>query len=175
MNRVPSNRPASPKSLDAANSFDVFISHASEDKESFVRRLATLLRELGVSIWYDEFSLNLGDSLSESINRGLLNSRHGLVVLSPASMAKNWPQQELRGLTVRQVSERNVKIPIWLGVSDKEVREFNLMLADLLAISADTANLIDISLRILKAVRPNLYENQSRDELTVRLSKSSID
>jgi hypothetical protein len=49
------------------------------------------------------------------------------------------------------------------------------MLADMLAISADTADPTDISLRILKAVRPDLYENQSRDELTARLGKSSID
>ena len=61
--------------------WDVFISHASEDKDSFVRPLAIALRSLEVLVWYDEFSLRLGDSLSRSIDRGLADSSHGLVVI----------------------------------------------------------------------------------------------
>jgi hypothetical protein len=49
--------------------WDLFISHASEDKEDFVKPLATLLHDIGVNVWYDEFSLKLGDSLSRSIDK----------------------------------------------------------------------------------------------------------
>lgn len=64
--------------------WDLFISHASEDKESFVRPLAHFLRELGLKVWYDEFTLSVGDSLSRSIDNGLARSRYGVVVISPA-------------------------------------------------------------------------------------------
>ena len=61
----------------AAPQWDAFISHAWEDKESFVRPLAHRLTALGALVWYDEFSLKLGDSLSSSIDKGLAGSlRH---------------------------------------------------------------------------------------------------
>jgi len=81
--------------------WDAFISHAWEDKESFVRPLAHALTALGAAVWYDEFSLRLGDSLSASIDKGLAGSRYGIVVLSKAFIAKRWPQRELQGLVKR--------------------------------------------------------------------------
>lgn len=67
-----------------AAQWDVFISHAFEDKESFVRPLAEALRQLGVSVWYDEFSLHVGDSLSRGIDHGIGGSKFGVVVISTA-------------------------------------------------------------------------------------------
>jgi hypothetical protein len=81
--------------------WDVFISHACEDKESFVRPLAEALRARGLRVWYDEFTITVGDSLRRSIDRGLANSRYGIVVLSPNFFAKDWPQKELDGLAAR--------------------------------------------------------------------------
>ena len=63
--------------------WDAFISHASEDKDDFVRPLADGLTECGLSVWFDEFELKVGDRLRESIDRGLSQSRFGIVVLSP--------------------------------------------------------------------------------------------
>ena len=65
--------------------YDAFIAHASEDKLEFVRPLAEKLTELGLKIWYDEFELKVGDSLRGSIDRGLVNSKYGIVVLSKNS------------------------------------------------------------------------------------------
>lgn len=45
----------------------MFISHASEDKEDFVRPLAETLQQLGVNVWYDEFTLKVGDSLRQKL------------------------------------------------------------------------------------------------------------
>ena len=78
--------------------YDVFISHASEDKDAFVRPLAHALQEAGLKVWYDEFALKLGDSLREAIDRGLGASQYGLVVLSHRFFSKDWPQRELNGL-----------------------------------------------------------------------------
>jgi len=76
-----------------AMEWDVFICHASEDKDSFVRPLAMGLQEAQLKVWYDEFTLNAGDSLRRSIDKGLAGSRWGLVVLSPYFFAKEWPQR----------------------------------------------------------------------------------
>jgi hypothetical protein len=78
--------------------FDVFISHASEDKETFVRPLAEALVARNLRPWYDEFTLRPGDSLRRSIDHGLLISQTGVVVLSPAFFRKRWPNYELDGL-----------------------------------------------------------------------------
>ena len=67
---------------------DVFISHASEDKDAIVRSLASALTSEGLKVWYDEFTLRIGDSLRQKIDRGLATSRVGLVVLSPAFIGK---------------------------------------------------------------------------------------
>ncbi len=57
--------------------YDLFISHASEDKEEFVRPLAETLENMGVKVWYDEFTLKVGDSLRRSIDNGLVKSKYG--------------------------------------------------------------------------------------------------
>ena len=74
--------------------YDAFICHASEDKEAVVSSLARALANAGLSIWYDEFSLKLGDSLRRSIERGLAQSRYGIVIISPHFFEKEWPQVE---------------------------------------------------------------------------------
>ena len=119
---------------DQSHQWDVFISHASEDKETFVRPLAEALRSLGVTVWYDEFSLKVGDSLSRSIDKGIAGSRYGLVVVSPAFIDKPWPEHELRGLVTREIDEGKVILPIWHGVDRRSVLKFSPSLADKVAI-----------------------------------------
>lgn len=77
--------------------WDVFISHASEDKDAIARPLAEELRRRGLRVWYDEFVLEVGDSLSEKIDEGLAASHHGVVVLSPKFFEKDWSKKELAG------------------------------------------------------------------------------
>src|SRR5258707_10987988 len=93
-----------------SNQYDVFIAHASEDKNDVAKPLAEALRSYGVRVWYDAFTLKLGDSLSRSIDDGLANSNFGLVILSPSFFAKNWPEYELRGLTAKEIGGRNKEI-----------------------------------------------------------------
>ena len=113
---------------------DVFISHASEDKDSFVRPLAQKLRSERYDVWYDEFSLTLGDSLRRSIDKGLANSRYGIVVISHNFLRKEWPQRELDGLTAREIDGRKVILPIWHGVERSDVLRYSPTLADRLAV-----------------------------------------
>ena len=121
--------------------WDVFISHAWTDKEDIARPLAEALRRKGLRVWYDEFTLTLGDSLRRSIDRGLAESRYGVVILSPNFFAKEWPQKELDGLAAREVDSGKVILPVWHNVKWEDVRRFSPTLADKLAVS--TAKGID--------------------------------
>src|SRR5579864_5637094 len=71
--------------------WDFFISHASEDKQAIARPLADALLAMGIRVWYDDFSLAVGDSLRESVDRGLSRSRFGIVILSHHFFSKHWP------------------------------------------------------------------------------------
>jgi len=125
------------KSLSSPKKWDVFISHATEDKPDFVRPLANALRNSGVSVWFDEFSLKMGDSLRASIDFGLANSRYGVVVLSKSFFARHWPIQELNGLSTRESAGKNIILPVWHKISHAEVRDQSPLLADKLAVSSD--------------------------------------
>jgi formylglycine-generating enzyme required for sulfatase activity len=120
---------------------DVFISHASEDKQAVSRPLADKLINLGYRVWYDEFSLTVGDSLSISIDKGLAESRFGIIILSPNFIKKSWPQRELEGLVQKELQYGKVILPIWHQVSYQEVSHFSLTIANKLA--SNTANGID--------------------------------
>lgn len=115
--------------------YDAFISHATEDKAKVVKPLANALASMGFNIWYDEFELEVGDSLRQSIDQGLANSRYGIVVLSPAFFAKNWPQYELNGLTAREIDGRKVILPLWHNVDHDEVLAYSPALADKIALT----------------------------------------
>jgi hypothetical protein len=115
--------------------WDVFISHASEDKESIAHALAIALRERGLRVWYDTFTLKLGDSLRESIDRGLATCRFGVVILSHHFFAKDWPQRELNGLVATEISGRKTILPVWHDITRDEVASYSPTLADKLAVS----------------------------------------
>lgn len=111
--------------------FDLFICHASEDKEELVRPLAELLQKENIEVWYDEFSLKLGDSIRRSIDKSLSQSRFGIVVISPAFLKKQWTQYELDGLTEKEISGRDkVILPIWHNIDYKEVLSYSPSLAN---------------------------------------------
>ena len=131
--------------------YDCFVCHASEDKESFVRDLVEKLRKNGYKIWYDEYSLTLGDSLRRMIDRGLAKSRFGVVVLSKYFFEKEWPQKELDGLVAKERGGQKVILPIWHAVTRKDVEEFSLILASRLAVSTNNG-LENVVRQIIRAI-----------------------
>ena len=133
---------------------DAFICHASEDKDAFVRPLAKILRDNYVDVWYDEFSLRVGDSLRRSIDEGLLTSRFGIVVMSSAFISKEWPQGELDGLVQRQMDEkRNVILPVWHEIDRADVLAFCPPLADKVAVSS-AQGLDHVAAQLLRSIKP---------------------
>lgn len=145
---------APPDSDDCAQkAYDVFISHASEDKDDVVRPLAHALQGAGLSVWYDEFELRIGDSLRRKIDKGLGSSRFGVVVLSQSFFGKGWPNYELDGLVTRAVSGEQVILPIWHKVSKQEVMQYSASLADRLARNTATHTVEEIASEIVEVIR----------------------
>jgi hypothetical protein len=134
--------------------WDIFISHSSEDKDVVARPLAERLRSLGLKVWYDEFTLVLGDSLRQSIDYGLVNSRFGVVILSPNFLAKNWPRKELDGLFSRETEGEKVVLPVWHNIGKAELSKYSPMMADRIAVS--TSKGLDAVIKeIMKVAEPN--------------------
>lgn len=134
-------------------SFDVFISHATEDKDEIVRPLAMALRAQGLTVWYDEFELRIGDSLRRKIDAGISNSRFGLVVLSHAFFAKSWPEYELDGLVTLSNSGRQVLLPLWHNISKDEVMQRSPSLADKLALRTADYGIEEIAEEVAAVVK----------------------
>lgn len=139
---------------EAAQVWDVFISHASEDKASTALPLADALRERQVTVWLDKFELMIGDSLRRKIDYGLAHSRFGVVILSANFFAKDWPQYELDGLVTRSVSGEQSILPVWHGISKAEVMAASPSLADKIARSTADFTIEEIADEIAQVVRP---------------------
>jgi TIR domain len=130
---------------DVEREFDLFLSHATEDKD-FVRPLAAALASRGVRVWFDETAISIGDSLRESIDMGLRRSRFGVVVLSHSFFAKRWPNYELNGLVSREMKGRKVILPVLHpSLSHDELVELNPTLADKKALIGSQLAIGDIA------------------------------
>lgn len=134
--------------------FDAFISHASEDKDDFVRPFATLLIEKGLNIWYDEFELKIGDKLRRKIDEGLSKSRYGIVVLSNFFFSKEWPQKELDALFAIEDSGQDVILPIWHKISKNEVLRYSPTIAGTLALNTLNFTIEEIVEKIIDKIKP---------------------
>jgi hypothetical protein len=143
----------SPGATLAHHDYDVFISHASEDKDAVVRPLAHALRNGGLEVWYDEFELRIGDSLRRKIDAGLANSRFGVVVLSRSFFEKGWTNYELDGLVTRYVDGEQELLPIWHDITKQELIDYSPSLADKVARSTTTHTVDEIAAEIIDVIR----------------------
>jgi hypothetical protein len=115
--------------------WDVFISHASEDKAEVALPLAVELRRRGMRVWLDAQKLSLGDKLREKISEALRLSRFGVVVLSPNSASKQWPRDEISALMARERNDIKRVLPVLHHLDADEVADAFPLLADRLSVS----------------------------------------
>ena len=132
--------------------YDFFISHASEDKDGFVRGLAEALQSRNVRVWYDEFILKVGDSLRQKIDFGLANSRFGVVILSKHFFKKEWAQKELDALSSLEASGEIRILPIWREISKDEVVKYSPLLSDKLALNTSIQSTEEIADELCKLI-----------------------
>jgi hypothetical protein len=145
--------------------YDFFISHASEDKEIFVKPLAEALKQ-HFSIWYDAFSLTWGDSIRKSIEYGLLKSRYGIVVISPAFVGKKWPENELDGLFSKERNNRKVILPILHNMTHSDLEAHYPMLAGRYAIPSDKGipHIVEQAINLLSQTQRSTTSQQNNHQ-----------
>ncbi|WP_299980688.1 toll/interleukin-1 receptor domain-containing protein [uncultured Pseudoteredinibacter sp.] len=134
--------------------WDFFISHASEDKDAVARPLYDALCDQGYSVWFDEATLSLGDSLRQKIDEGLSKCSYGIVIISNDFLSKPWPQRELDALVSREDSGSKVILPVWHEVTHKEISLKSPLLASKLA-AKTSSGIVGIVKEVEKAFKPS--------------------
>ena len=117
--------------------YDVFVSHAWEDKDDFVDEFVDELRNLGIKVWYDTSEIKWGDSMRKRIDDGLKKSRFGIAILSPNYIreGKYWTKAELDGLFQLDSIGGKVLLPIWHNLTKKEIMQYSPIIASKLAMN----------------------------------------
>ncbi|MFC0533324.1 toll/interleukin-1 receptor domain-containing protein [Phytohabitans kaempferiae] len=151
---------------DSKFQWDLFISYASEDRNGLVKPLVDTLSEFGLRVWWDQFELKAGDSLTRTIDKGLARSRFGVVIISQAFLQKRWTEYELRGLTARELAGPKVVLPAWFGVEVDDILAYSPPLADKKAIAISSppvaTHILEACVEILEVVNPELLTRLHR-------------
>lgn len=139
--------------------YDVFVSHAWEDKETFANEFVEELQKLGLCVWYDTSQIKWGDSMRAKIDDGLRKSRFGVVVLSPDYIkeGKYWTKAELDGLFQLESINGKMLLPVWHNLTKKEVMAYSPIIASKLAMTTASMTPAEIAEELAK-----LLEAESR-------------
>lgn len=104
-----------------ADNTHAFISYAHADQE-WVRVLAENLHQSGVDLFYDEWEIGAGDVLVHKLDQGILNTKNGVIVVSPTALSRPWVQEEYAAMMTRAVAGKQRVIPVML--KDAELPPF---------------------------------------------------
>lgn len=142
--------------------YDVFVAHASDDKATVARPLASALRDAGLDVWYDEFALGFGESIRRGIDQGIAESRFGVIVLSKAFFARGWSSYELDGLVSRAANGQQVILPVWHGVTAEDVTRYSAPLAGRIARDTSKQSVASIANEVAAVVLRHRRQGQGR-------------
>ncbi len=132
-----------------------FVSHSKKDSRDLAMQLTNELSRLGCPVWFDEFSLSIGDSLTDSIEKGLKETDRCIFILSPEFLSdQGWCKHEFKTASMKQIIEKkSVMLPIWHGVQKESVYEYSAALVDIVGISTDSKKVDEIAKEIAKVLR----------------------
>lgn len=140
--------------------YDVFVSHAWEDKESFVDEFVQALRDRNLRVWYDTTKMKWGDSMRAKIDDGLRHSRFGVAVLSPdyISEGKYWTKAELDGLFQLESINGKMLLPIWHNLTKKQVMNFSPIIAGKLAMNTASLTPEEIADKLVELLHEDMED-----------------
>lgn len=116
-----------------------FISHDSRDKDAIARPIAIGLSKLMCPVWFDEYSLKVGDRLRESIEKGIKECKKCILVLSPNFIANTgWTKVEFNSIFTRElIEESDIVLPVWHGIDKKQIYEYCPSLVNKVGVKTD--------------------------------------
>ncbi len=131
--------------------YDVFISHASKDKEDYVDLLNAAVKRLGVNIFYDTDVLSWGDNWKQMILDGTQKSEFAIIVISKNFFGREWTERELTEFLARQnENKQKIVLPLLHGISLDELKEKYPELGDIQCISSDDYSREEIVMLLAK-------------------------
>jgi hypothetical protein len=123
--------------------YHFFISHASEDKESWAKPLQIELEELGCQVWIDDEQIEVGDNLIQQLNQGLRESKYIVAIISRSWLQKKWSKAEgnaaLYQTITRTINDSHGRIlPIRHGITQEALASEVPLLGPVLTLSTET-------------------------------------
>nr|MBD5378199.1 TIR domain-containing protein [Bacteroides sp.] len=126
-------------------SYDVFISHASDDKATYVDGLVDALTTRGIKVWYDKNQIAWGNSIRQSIDDGLKKSKYAIIVLSEHYMRKYWTSREFNAIFAKESIYGQTILPIWHNITKDQVISYSPMLLDINALNSAVLTVDEIA------------------------------
>ncbi len=169
--------------------FDVFVSHSSLDKSTFVEPLVQKLTQFGLLVWYDKHNIYKGDKIKEAILKGIEESVFFVAIISENYLSSKWANLELGVLQAdhpdniipiifSEIKERTGKIyPFLLDYnyidSSEDIDEIARILKDVIQDRKQERGLWHIDktniYSLVKEMRS--YNSFKLDQISIRLSK----
>lgn len=135
---------------------DIFLCHAWDDRQASAKELYNLLISKGVSVWFSEKDVSLGEPLMRAIDKGLANSRIGLVLVTPAFLAR-LPKEGIADKELSALLHRNQLVPIVHNTTYESLREVSPLLGSRSGLDTAEESMSDIAAKLaeLVAFEPN--------------------
>lgn len=143
--------------------YDVFVSHAWEDKAEFVDEFVDELCKLGIKVWYDTSKIKWGDSMRAKIDDGLKKSRFGVAILSPDYIkeGKYWTKAELDGLFQLESVNGKTLLPVWHKLTKKDIMAYSPIIGSKLAMTTATMTAAEIAAELMPLLSSPVQEEDT--------------
>jgi hypothetical protein len=130
---------------------DVFLCHAWDDRQGSAKELYDLLVSNGVSVWFSEKDIGLGVPLMRAIDKGLANSRIGLVLVTPA-LLKRLPQEGIADKELSALLARDQLVPIVHNTTYEALRDVSPLLASRTGLSTAEETMQEVAAKLAELV-----------------------
>lgn len=130
---------------------DVFLCHAWDDRQGSAKELHDLLEAHGVRVWFSEKDLGLGVPMMRAIDKGLVNSRIGIVLVTPA-MLRRLPAEGVADKELSALLRRERLVPVVHGTTYEELEQVSLLLASRAGLSTAEEPMVEVAKKIAELV-----------------------
>ena len=134
---------------------DVFLCHAWDDRKGTAKELHDLLEARGVSVWFSEKDVLLGSSLLREIDKGLVKSRVGIVLVTPA-LLKRLAGEGVADKELSALLARDLLVPIVHGTTYEALRDISPLLGSRSGLSTEEESLAEVAEKLAELVTPEL-------------------
>ncbi|ONH81643.1 TIR domain protein [Roseomonas mucosa] len=130
---------------------DVFLCHAWDDRQGSAKELHDLLEARGVRVWFSEKDLGLGVPMMRAIDKGLINSRVGIVLVTPA-MLRRLPAEGIADKELSALLRRERLVPVVHGTTYEELEKVSLLLASRAGLNTAEESMAEVATKIAELV-----------------------